>query len=89
MNSNDLAATDRAERLAREARVLLEEMRRFARVEAFEPAGLQTRFAIAANDLQRDLLLPGAGTLHSYADVYDLAPALPIRSNARLGARGA
>jgi DNA-binding transcriptional LysR family regulator len=53
-----IVATDRAERLAREARVLLEEMRRFARVEAFDPARLQTRFTIAANDLQRDLLLP-------------------------------
>ena len=53
-----IVATDRAERLAREARVLLEEMRRFTRVEAFDPASLQTSFTIAANDFQRDLLLP-------------------------------
>lgn len=53
-----IVATDRAERLAREARVLLEELRRFARVEAFDPARLQTTYTIAANDFQRDLLLP-------------------------------
>jgi DNA-binding transcriptional LysR family regulator len=53
-----IVATDRAEHLAREARVLLEEMRRFARVEVFDPATLQTTFTIAANDFQRDLLLP-------------------------------
>jgi DNA-binding transcriptional LysR family regulator len=53
-----IVATDRAERLAREARVLLEEMRRFARIEAFDPARLQTSYTIAANDFQRDLLLP-------------------------------
>jgi DNA-binding transcriptional LysR family regulator len=53
-----IVATDRAERLAHEARVLLEEMRRFARIEAFDPANLQTTYTIAANDFQRDLLLP-------------------------------
>lgn len=53
-----IVATDRAERLAREARVLLEEMRRFTRVEDFDPARLKTTFTIAANDFQRDLLLP-------------------------------
>jgi DNA-binding transcriptional LysR family regulator len=53
-----IVATDRAERLAREARILLEEMRRFARVEAFDPARLKTTYTIAANDFQRDLLLP-------------------------------
>ena len=53
-----IVATDRAEHLAREARVLLEEMRRFARIEAFDPATLKTTYTIAANDFQRDLLLP-------------------------------
>jgi DNA-binding transcriptional LysR family regulator len=63
-----IVATDRAERLAREARVLLEEMRRFTRVEAFDPASLQTNFTIAANDFQRDLLLPRLfGRLHAQA----------------------
>ncbi len=68
-----IVATDRAERLAREARVLLEEMRRFARVEEFDPARLQTRFTIAANDLQRDLLLPRLfERLHAQAPGFSL-----------------
>jgi DNA-binding transcriptional LysR family regulator len=53
-----IVATDRAERLAREAQVLLEEMRRFTRIESFDPARLQSTYTIAANDFQRDLLLP-------------------------------
>jgi DNA-binding transcriptional LysR family regulator len=69
-----VVATDRAERLAREARVLLEEMRRFARVEAFDPARLQTTFTIAANDLQRDLLLP-----RLFEGLHAQAPGLSLR----------
>lgn len=53
-----IVATARAELLAREARVLLEDMRRFATAENFDPASLRTTFTIAANDFQRDLLLP-------------------------------
>jgi DNA-binding transcriptional LysR family regulator len=53
-----IVATDRAERLASDARVLLEEMRRFVQVETFNPSTLRTTFTIAANDFQRDLLLP-------------------------------
>lgn len=53
-----IVATARAEALALQARVLLDEMRRFAAGEAFAPATLTTTFTIAANDFQRDLLLP-------------------------------
>jgi DNA-binding transcriptional LysR family regulator len=53
-----IVATARAEVLAVEARVLLDEMRRFAQAADFDPAGLRITFTIAANDLQRDLLLP-------------------------------
>lgn len=53
-----IVATARAEALALQARVLLDEMRRFAAGEAFVPATLVTTFTIAANDFQRDLLLP-------------------------------
>lgn len=53
-----IVATARAELLAREARVLLEDMRRFATAENFDPASLSTTFTLAANDFQRDLLLP-------------------------------
>ncbi len=53
-----IVATARAEALAVHARVLLEEMRRFATAPQFDPAQLQATFTIAANDFQRDLLLP-------------------------------
>ncbi len=54
-----VVATARAEALALQARELLRELERFARSGEFEPARWQTRFTIAANDFQRDLLLPG------------------------------
>jgi DNA-binding transcriptional LysR family regulator len=53
-----IAATARAEALALEARRLLEELERFARSGSFSPAGWRTTLTIAANDFQRDLLLP-------------------------------
>lgn len=53
-----IVATVRAEELAVHARVLLEEMRRFTASSHFDPGELQTTLTVAANDLQRDLLLP-------------------------------
>lgn len=53
-----IVPTARAEELAVDARVLLEELRRFATAADFDPARLATTFTIAANDFQRDLLLP-------------------------------
>lgn len=53
-----IVATARAEALAVQARVLLDEMRRFVAGAEFDPATLKATFTIAANDLQRDLLLP-------------------------------
>ena len=53
-----IVATTRAESLAAKARDLLRELERFAASEAFDPARWRTTFAIAANDLQRDALLP-------------------------------
>ena len=53
-----IVPTARAEALAVRARVLLDELRALATPEAFDPATLRTDFTIAANDLQRDLLLP-------------------------------
>jgi len=50
--------TARAETLAARARVLLEELRAFATPQRFDPAQLEATITIAANDLQRDLLLP-------------------------------
>jgi DNA-binding transcriptional LysR family regulator len=53
-----IAATPMAEVLATRARTLLDELQAFSRAAGFDPARLTTCFTIAANDLQRDLLLP-------------------------------
>lgn len=50
--------TARAELLAVEARELLARMERFCHWGEFDPARWETTFTIAANDLQRDVLLP-------------------------------
>lgn len=54
-----IVATARAEALAPRARELLAELERFASREAFDPARWRAHIIIAANDLQRDALLPG------------------------------
>ena len=53
-----IVATSRAEALAKKARDILRDLERFAASDAFDPARWRTTFAIAANDLQRDALLP-------------------------------
>ena len=53
-----IVPTARAEALAQPARLMLEDMQRLATAEQFDPAALQVCFTIAANDMQRDLLLP-------------------------------
>lgn len=53
-----IVATARAEALSLHARLLLDDMRRFAAGSDFHPATLHTTLTIAANDFQRDLLLP-------------------------------
>ena len=53
-----IVATARAEALAARARDLLRDLERFAHSETFDPARWRTTFTIAANDLQRDALLP-------------------------------
>jgi DNA-binding transcriptional LysR family regulator len=53
-----IVPTARAEALALQARRLLDEMRAFAAGGSFDPATFDGTVAIAANDLQRDLLLP-------------------------------
>ena len=54
-----IAPTARAEALAEQAQELLTQLQSFVHSGAFEPARLSQCFTIAANDLQRDLLLPG------------------------------
>jgi DNA-binding transcriptional LysR family regulator len=53
-----IAPTAQAQRLADRARQLLEALRDFNHAAPFEPARLSQAFTLAANDLQRDLLLP-------------------------------
>jgi DNA-binding transcriptional LysR family regulator len=53
-----IVATARAEQLADQARELLTSMVQFASSDEFDPARWQTTVTIAANDFQRDLLLP-------------------------------
>ncbi|MCW5632227.1 MAG: LysR family transcriptional regulator [Rubrivivax sp.] len=53
-----IAPTALAGLLAERARRLLDDLRAFGRAAGFEPARLVETFTIAANDLQRDLLLP-------------------------------
>lgn len=53
-----IVATAQAGLLAQRARHLLDELEAFSVAAGFEPARLSTCFTIAANDLQRDLLLP-------------------------------
>jgi DNA-binding transcriptional LysR family regulator len=53
-----VVATAHAKELAGKARLLLDEMREFSYSGDFDPADLNHQITIAANDLQRDLLLP-------------------------------
>jgi DNA-binding transcriptional LysR family regulator len=53
-----IVATARALTLAERARELLGDLERFAQSENFDPVRWQTTFTIAANDFQRDTLLP-------------------------------
>lgn len=53
-----IVATARARDLAGQARELLRELQHFAHHAEFDPARWQGTFTIAANDFQRDLLLP-------------------------------
>lgn len=54
-----IVATAHAEGLAEEARVILATLKDFSRGARFDPARAELALTVAANDLQRDLLLPG------------------------------
>ena len=58
-----IIATARAEALAAKARDLLHDLERFAGPVEFDPARWRTTFTIAANDFQRDALLPALAAL--------------------------
>ena len=68
-----IVATARAEDLARQARELLRQLQHFAQSGEFDPAHWHTTLTIAANDFQRDLLLPSlAARLRTAAPGVDL-----------------
>lgn len=69
-----IVATAHAIQLADQARELLSSMERFATVGEFTPALWRTTFTIAANDFQRDLLLPPL-----MARLRDKAPGVTLR----------
>lgn len=69
-----IVATARAEALAPQARELLAALERFAMSGAFDPARWETTFTIAANDFQRDVLLPSL-----MARLRQAAPGLSLR----------
>ena len=53
-----IVPTVRAEALVQRARPMLEQLRSFATADSFDASRYQGTFTLAANDLQRDLLLP-------------------------------
>jgi len=53
-----IVPTAQAQRLVEQARPLLDALRDFSHAMPFDPARLSQAFTLAANDLQRDLLLP-------------------------------
>lgn len=57
-SGRSVVATAQAGELVMQARDLLDQLHRFGSKAAFTPAGLERTLTIAANDLQRDLLLP-------------------------------
>jgi DNA-binding transcriptional LysR family regulator len=54
-----IVATARAHKLAARARQLIDDMKTFANSASFDPRKADLSLTIAANDFQRDLLLPG------------------------------
>lgn len=57
-SGRSISPTEHAKQLGREAQKLLDSLQHFSQGSAFEPQTLDLQWTIAANDLQRDLLLP-------------------------------
>ena len=69
-----IVATARAEELALQARGLLRQLQQFAQSGEFDPSRWRTTLTIAANDFQRDLLLPALA-----ARLRQAAPGVALR----------
>jgi DNA-binding transcriptional LysR family regulator len=57
-SGRNISPTERAKELALQARAILDQLEIFSQASIFNPQELRTSFTIAANDLQRDFLLP-------------------------------
>jgi len=73
-SGRSVVATAQAGELARRARVLLDQLQDFRISGEFNPYELKTTLTIAANDLQRDLLLPAL-----FIRLRKVAPKLRLR----------
>lgn len=62
-SGRSVVATAQAGELAAQARLLLDQLQQFGSKPGFDPASLDRTLTIAANDLQRDLLLPALFSL--------------------------
>ena len=69
-----IVATARAEDLAGQARELLRQLQQFAQSGEFDPGRWRTTLTVAANDFQRDLLLPALA-----ARLCEAAPGVALR----------
>lgn len=69
-----IVATARTEVLVQQARALLDGLQRLVTSGGFDPAQFHGQVSVAANDLQRDLLLPGV-----LAQLRAAAPGLRLR----------
>jgi len=73
-SGRSVVATAQARALAERARVLLDQLQEFGSKCHFDPAQIRQTLTIAANDLQRDLLLPAL-----FARLRESAPGLQLR----------
>lgn len=73
-SGRSVVATAQAGELVMQARDLLDQLHRFGSKASFSPASLERTLTIAANDLQRDLLLPAL-----FASLKAEAPGVRLR----------
>ena len=73
-SGRSVVATAQAGALAARARLLLDQLQEFSNQSLFNPAEIERTLTIAANDLQRDLLLPAL-----FAKLRECAPGLRLR----------
>ena len=73
-SGRNISPTEHAIKLGGDARKLLDQMQNLSQGAVFDPQNLEATFTIAANDLQRDLLLPKL-----LSRLNDLAPKVNLK----------